>query len=580
MSVSNNSINGSLPEAWADGAWGGGGTRLIVDLSINSIQGTLPSSWWKLPICELYLYLNSLSGQLPAAWGDGSWCLQPSSFTPAAADIVHDPTASLPGGFRYSGTAALTLALFQNAFTGQLPDSWGQGPWRNAADAKINLGHNSLAGSLPPSWAALPISELYLDTNKIQSSLPNWSHASWGRVTGVIFYAFSNELYGSLPTGWSAIAFSELKLGNNRLTSSLPPEWGKGCWGRYSGLTLLLYANLLTGTVPSEWGLGCWVDAVDITINLGENALTGSVPITWGGLSISQLYMYDCYLNGTLPAAASMANWGRSSRLILSLHSNQLSSTLPSDWVTVPFKDLYLAANLLNGTLPAAWADACWGDDSGMTLYLYANQFTGPLPIAWGYGPCWLEAPDIAIGLDNNSLTGQLPPAWSHLQITVLYLDFNSFSGGLPEAWANASWGVSNPLMINLAYNSLTGPLPLSWASLNFTFLKISRNMLTGTLHSEWDEAVWINNTNLTLDVQNNGISGKLPSTWSAINFTELYMGSNNMTGSIPPEYGCCGGWIGMTALGLDNLALTGQRPEAHCQLPVRCAHSPPALYA
>ncbi|KIY92890.1 hypothetical protein MNEG_15073, partial [Monoraphidium neglectum] len=53
------------------------------------------------------------------------------------------------------------LALYNNAFTGPLPASWGS--FKALRD--LRLSNNQLQGSIPPSWGAVPITNLRLYDN-------------------------------------------------------------------------------------------------------------------------------------------------------------------------------------------------------------------------------------------------------------------------------------------------------------------------------------------------------------------------------------------------------------------------------
>ncbi|OVA06373.1 Protein kinase domain [Macleaya cordata] len=113
---------------------------------------------------------------------------------------------------------------------------------------------------------------------------------------------------------------------------------------------------------------------------------------------------------------------------ILSLRSNGLTGTFPSDFI-----------NLKNLSF----------------LYLQFNNFTGPLPFDFSV---WKNL--TIVNLSHNSFNGSIPSSISNLtHLTALNLANNALSGEIPD------FNLPNLEQLNLANNSLTGVVPKSLQS-------------------------------------------------------------------------------------------------------------------
>ncbi|KAG9443254.1 hypothetical protein H6P81_014594 [Aristolochia fimbriata] len=161
---------------------------------------------------------------------------------------------------------------------------------------------------------------------------------------------------------------------------------------------------------------------------LNWNPATAVCSPPWVGVTCDQnqthviaLRLPGVGLSGPIPPASL----GRLDGLqILSLRSNRLSGSLPSDILTLPsLRYLFLQRNNLSGNLPTSFA-------SNLILL------------------------DISV----NSLTGNIPATIQNLtQLTGLNLQNNSISGPIPN--------ISLPKLrrLNLSYNNLNGTVPPSF---------------------------------------------------------------------------------------------------------------------
>ncbi|XP_062006701.1 probable inactive receptor kinase At5g58300 [Rosa rugosa] len=152
---------------------------------------------------------------------------------------------------------------------------------------------------------------------------------------------------------------------------------------------------------------------------------TMSVCNSWVGI--------NCTLNGTRVLAVRLPGVGLygpipshtlgklDALMILSLHSNRLSGSLPSDIFALP---------------------------SLRYIYLHDNNFTGSIPSS-------LPPNLTVLDLSSNSLTGSIPATIQNLtHLNGLNLQNNSLSGPVPD--------IKTPRLkhLNLSYNHLNGSIP------------------------------------------------------------------------------------------------------------------------
>ncbi|XP_010452417.1 PREDICTED: probable leucine-rich repeat receptor-like protein kinase At5g05160 [Camelina sativa] len=110
---------------------------------------------------------------------------------------------------------------------------------------------------------------------------------------------------------------------------------------------------------------------------------------------------------------------------VLSLRSNSLFGTLPSDILSLP---------------------------SLQYLYLQHNNFSGELANSLPS----ISTQLVVLDLSYNSFSGNIPSGLRNLsQITVLYLENNSFDGPI-----DALDHLPSVKIVNLSYNNLSGPIP------------------------------------------------------------------------------------------------------------------------
>ena len=161
--------------------------------------------------------------------------------------------------------------------------------------------------------------------------------------------------------------------------------------------------------------------------------------------------------------------------LILSLHDNQLTGTVP-----------YMPSLLV--------------------LDMSSNRLTD---IRFDAGPASLQI----LYLANNNLTGELLQFGSlptgYMDLKMVDLSDNNLSGSLPQDMP------PNLSILNISNNAFAGTLPSTWSKLqNIAVMTLDNNQLTGTLLPSWSD--WGSNTgnSLQLSITNTQLRGRMPRQW------------------------------------------------------------------
>jgi Leucine-rich repeat (LRR) protein len=140
-----------------------------------------------------------------------------------------------------------------------------------------------------------------------------------------------NMFNGTLPTGISKLSqLTSLLLNNNEFTGSIPPSLGS-----LTNLKSLdLSVNGFEGSLPEELNnlINLEVLAIRNQNNaLGFPSLTGEL-LDFNNLpSVTEIYLQDNALEGTIPTTFLMASVGRNDTIYVGLSRNQLNGTIPAE---------------------------------------------------------------------------------------------------------------------------------------------------------------------------------------------------------------------------------------------------------
>ncbi|KAM6570262.1 hypothetical protein CsatB_018247 [Cannabis sativa] len=176
--MDNNFLNGTVP-SWFDS---------LIDLSIlslsnNKLTGPMPSSIQKITtLTNLTIANNDISGKLPDLSALGSLYVLDLS-----GNKITSSLSPMPKGL-------VMLFLFNNSFSGEIPQQYGQ----LQGLQNLDLSSNYLTGMPPAKLFSLPnISYLDLASNMLRGSLSN--HLSCGSKLEFVDIS-NNKFTGGLPT--------------------------------------------------------------------------------------------------------------------------------------------------------------------------------------------------------------------------------------------------------------------------------------------------------------------------------------------------------------------------------------------
>lgn len=189
--------------------------------------------------------------------------------------------------------------------------------------------------------------------------------------------------------------------------------------------------------------------------------------------------------------------------------------------------NLTLSGNFFTGRLVPALGSM----SSLQHLDLSNNQFYGPIPARmkdlWGLN---------YLNLSRNNFTGGFPTGNSNLgQLKVLDLHANSLWGDVQSLFPD----LRNVEYVDLSGNSFFGSLAMSVENVSSLantvhYLNLSGNNLGGGFFG--GDIIGLFRSLKVLDLENNGVTGELPSFGSLPNLQVLRLGNNQLYGSIPPE--------------------------------------------
>jgi len=231
-------------------------SRLYLDRNI--FRGGIPAEFANLENLELLgLHENYLEGPLPDM----------SKWTKLRALYADDNELS---GTLSPSIGALThlvdLRLSGNRLYSSIPPEIGN----MASLQELYLQQNSLSGSLPSEMSELTqLREMQLYDNRFEGSIPPNMFANLGDLE--VLYLDHNGLTGPLPASWGCQELRHLYIQSNRLESSIPED--------ISALTnlqqLYLHDNKLEGQVPAQLGALKRLEMV----RLDGNNLSGQMPL-------------------------------------------------------------------------------------------------------------------------------------------------------------------------------------------------------------------------------------------------------------------------------------------------------------
>ncbi|KAL6128114.1 hypothetical protein ACLB2K_071470 [Fragaria x ananassa] len=356
--------------------------------------------------------------------------------------------------------------------------------------------------------------------------------------------------WGGITCGRRHQRVTGLNLSDADLNGTISPYIGNLSFLRFISLP----RNKFSGMIPQQVGQLFRLRRLDLNTNM----LEGGIPVNLTFcLELSVLSIEENRLKGDIPSEI-----GSLTKLVLlDLRRNNLTGRVPPSLGNLSsLKRLALGENNLVGTVPEEMGQL-------KNLWFFSISFgnlSGMLP------PSIFNMSSMQVfSFSGNKFEGivPLPPSidrnMPHLH--TMFLGENEFSGQIPASFANASQLIE----LDVSINNFVGQVPTSFGVLpNLQWLNLEGNNLGSNSSNDLECITFLTNcSNLELlSLAVNNFGGVLPNSVAnfSTNLTELYLGGNQIVGTIPETLGNLNSLI---FLGLEENLFTGIIPSSFGKL-------------
>eukprot|EP00980_Cylindrotheca_fusiformis_P015861 scaffold4637_cov128-Cylindrotheca_fusiformis.AAC.32 len=515
-----------------------------LDCSGNSLSGQIPTEVGNLRrLQELLAGENVFGGSLPAQLNylSGLTTLELQQVTETGG--IDGPLLS----FRDMGQLT-SLMLDSNQLTGSLPLDFLANSVVLDSRIEVGLSFNQLEGMIPTSWSRFNQLFLNLAGNKITEipneicDLNNWMDGDVGNYQcdailcpkgkyNVIGRRSDEESICS-DCGREGSYFGATSCGEDFGSEG----FGSGNFGAANADDVTILSELYVSTSGVSWSnRDGWGDTADFCEWYGIKCDAGK--------RVVSIDLSDNNLIGTVPSS------------VFELDNIRELSFAKND-VDFSFDGIEKAENLDTldlGETNVKSIDGIGSATNLITLRLNGNDIGGPFPVGI-YQLSGLQE----LNLGYNQLSGKLPNAIASLSsLTTLRLYHNQFTGRIPVALGD----LTRLVELNMAENNFEGTIPLALNDLtDLKFLSLQREGgITGLLDVGVAQGV--------SSASGPGLTGPLPALEGLKSISELYLGVNSLTGSVP--YNFLDGVVSKSALlkvDLTSNRITGTLPGSLSQ--------------
>ncbi|XP_006346646.2 probable LRR receptor-like serine/threonine-protein kinase At1g53440 [Solanum tuberosum] len=309
-------------------------------------------------------------------------------------------------------------------------------------------------------------------------------------------------------------------------------------------VTIQLKRLNMTGILPPEFANLTHLQELDLT----RNYLSGSIPSSYGQLRVTNLSLLGNRISGPIPK--ELGDIFTLEELVL--ENNLLEGPLPPNLGSLNrLRRMLLSANNLNGTIPENFSNL----KNMRDFRIDGTSISGTIPDFIGN---WTEMDRLDI--QGTSMEGPIPPTISQLK-NMTQLTISDLRGKQMQ-FPNLQ-GLRNMTRLTLRNCSIFGPIPRYVGDMPLKLLDLSNNMLNDTIPDTFEQ---LNFDNMLLG--NNTLSGAIPS-WMFSKRENIDLSYNNFTHTTTP--GCQSSTINLAASYSDTMN-TFKNMDAWCSMkPLIC---------
>jgi len=555
----------------------------FLSLASNGLKGTIPDAVFQLTSLEdIDLSYNDFTGTLSSRVGD---LVNLKRFAFDGGQL----TGQLPERMGTLTKLEEFLAT-ENKFTGTLPNSLNSLTNLQTLALKQVTGNGAGIGGPLLSFTNMEqLTSLHLDSNSLTGTLPsNFLINSRRLQTGIDIGLSDNQLQGIIPDGWSRFDGLFVDLAGNKITAistSLCSKtgWMKGAVERFQCDAILCPAGTYnTIGYKTDNASSCLDCPGSMRLGATHCGGKGSTDISselnilrelYSGTGGEQWKNKDGWESSTeyCNSFHGVECDGAGRVTVINLSNNNLKGTIPQSVFKLKFlRELALSRNPVDMTF-----ESIGEAEKLINLHLENTNLKSVEGVGGGLN---LQI----LNLADNSLNGTVPDDLYRITtLKKLDLGYNLFSGELKDVIK----GLKSLESLHLYHNQITGRIPAAIGDLvNLQELNLAENNFEGTIPVELNdltnlrflslqrEGGVLGSSDIGIDQGKSsfkgvGLTGTLPAFDKLTRITELYLGVNGLTGSIP--YNFLGG-VGNKALqikiDLTSNMLTGSLPASLTQ--------------